>query len=107
MKGKKKQPYFPHNIQRIMDAPDEVFQEISYEEFHDWKMCGWELPDSVFCVFRVENKTTGKVKEMVYQKPHAAHKKLLQLVDDPNIEVTVCDNEAIHLISQEIIDDEE
>ena len=64
MKGKKKkQPYFPHNIKRIMDAPDEVFQEISYEDFHDWKLCGWELPDSIFCVFRVENKTTGKVKE--------------------------------------------
>ena len=102
-----KKPYFPHNIQKIMDAPDEVFQPISYEDFTEWKVCGWELPESIFCVFRVENKSTGKVKEIVYRRPEAARKKLLELVEDPDNEVTVCDNDAIHLINQEPFDDDE
>ena len=98
--------YFPHNWQKWKDAPEELFQPITFEDFNDWKISNWEIPDSVFCIIRVANKTTGKVKELVYQQPTAAHKKLLKLVEDPDNEVTICDNDAIHLISSEPIDDE-
>ena len=93
--------YFPHNWQKWKDVPDEFFQSITYEDFDEWKISNWELPESVFCIIRVENKATGKVKELVYSQPAAAHKKLLALVEDPDNEVTICDNDAIHLISQE------
>ena len=96
--------YFPHNWQKWKDVPDEFFETISYEDFEEWKISGWELPESVFCIIRVMDKTTSKVSEHVYQQAGAARKKLLQLVEDPNNEVTVVDNDAIHLI--EAIPDE-
>ena len=100
-----KQGYFPNNWQRYKDAPDDLFEPISYEDFEHWKVSGWELPESVFCIIRVTDKTTLKVKEHVYQQPAAARKKLMKLVEDSNNEITVVDNDAIHLI--EAINDED
>ena len=39
--------YYPNNFDAIADAPDEVFQECSWEEFHDWRLMMWEIPASV------------------------------------------------------------
>ena len=35
---------FPNNFDRYQKIPAEKFKDISYEEFMDWKVAGWELP---------------------------------------------------------------
>ena len=48
-----KKPYLPNNWKKYKDAPEEAFKSLSWEEFHDWRVCSWELPESVCCVIRV------------------------------------------------------
>mgnify|MGYP005995438821 CR=1 FL=1 len=66
--------YYPNNWEAIQDAPDEMFDSCTWEEFHDWRVCAWEIPASVSCILRAENTKTGKVKEHVYQQPKAAYR---------------------------------
>lgn len=44
MSGKK--PYFPSNWKMYKDAPDEAFQQHTFEEVMEWKVAGWELPST-------------------------------------------------------------
>ena len=94
MSGKKK--YFPNNIKRIQNAPDEVFQELPFEEVMDWRVCSWELPESIACVIRCENANTGKITEFTYQQHGSATKKLDTLTSDPDNIVTIATQEAVH-----------
>ena len=75
----KKRKYFPNNWKPIKDAPEEAFPPIEFEDFIDWKIKGYEIPSTVLCIIR-EYKTNGKVKEHVYQRRHAANRKMKQLV---------------------------
>ena len=61
-----------------------------------WKVAGWELPSSVYCIIREMNLKTGKVKEHTYQRKHAARAKVEQLLSTPDTEFVVADNESIH-----------
>lgn len=90
--------YFPNNVDAIRDAPDDVFQECSWEEFHDWRLMMWELPASVSCIIRAEHKESGKISEHVYQQPKAAHKRLMKYMKDGMYNVIVANHEAIHLV---------
>ena len=99
-----KKPYFPNNWAKYAKAPAEMFQEISWEEFHDWRLCQWELPENVECIIRCSHKKTGKVDEFVYQNMHAAGKRIEKLMEDVDHEITICDNAEIHLISAEPIE---
>jgi hypothetical protein len=94
MSGKKK--YFPNNVRRIQNAPDEIFQPLDFEEVMDWRVCSWELPDSVACVIRCDNSETGKITEFTYQQHGSATKKLQALTEDPNNTVTIATQEAVH-----------
>ena len=93
MSGKR---YFPNNWEHYKDAPDEMFEQHSFEEIMDWKVGGWELPSSVCCIIRVRDSKTYKVEEHVYARRSAAQAKVSQLMHTPDIEFTVCDHEAIH-----------
>jgi hypothetical protein len=93
MSGKR---YFPNNYDMYKDAPDEMFEQHSFEEVMDWKVGGWELPSSVCCIIRVRDTKTYKVQEHVYMRRSAAQTKVSQLMHTPDIEFTVCDHEAIH-----------
>lgn len=93
MSGKK--PYFPHNWSKFKNAPDEFFFCPTYEEFDEWKLEGWELPESVYCMIRAEGQ--GKIQEYVYQQPAAARKRINKLMSD-GVTFTVCDNNAIHTL---------
>lgn len=97
MSGKKN--YFPNNWKEYKDAPDDMFVEHTFEELMTWKVANWELPSSVCCLIRVKNTQTGKVQEHVYQKEGAARNKVAQLMRTPNIEFTLCNHEAIHMLS--------
>ena len=49
-------------------------------------------------MIRVQRSDTGKVTEFVYERGSAATKKLDKLMQDPLNEITIADNEEIHLI---------
>ena len=61
----KKKPYYPNNWQAFKDAPDEMFCDHTFDELMDWKVAGWELPSSVYCIIRTMDVNTKKVKEYV------------------------------------------
>ena len=99
-----KKPYYPNNWKKFKDAPDEVFKPLSYQEMHDWRICSWDIPESVCCIIRVSKRDTGKVEELIYKSARAATKKLDQLITDPNNEITIADHDEIHLIRSVIGD---
>jgi len=91
MSGKKNK-YFPNNWSRFKAAPDDMFFTPTYEEFKEWKLRSWELPESVECIIRAEEN--GKIKEYVYEKQHAALKRVNKLLES-GATFTICDNESI------------
>ena len=105
MSGKKR--YFPNNWQEYAQASDDNFIPHTYEEIMSWKVAGWELPASVCCIIRVNDLTTKKVTEHVYQKHSAAQKKVNQLLSTPDVEFTVVDHDSIHHLSPADLDDYE
>ena len=97
--SKKKKPYFHNNVEAIRQAPDKYFGTIAYDELMDWKVGGYELPITCCCIIRERSLVTGKVKEYVYQKPSAAKKKLQERMELGEYEFTVCNDDAIHLLT--------
>ena len=97
--SKKKKPYFHNNVEAIRAAPAESLIPIPFDELMDWKICGYEIPSSVNCIIRERDLNTGKVKEYVYQRPMAAKKKLVERMQAGEFEFTVCNGEAIHLLT--------
>ena len=73
---KRKKPYHPNNWKAYAETPAECFDSISFDEFMEWKIHGWELPSSIVCIVRQENLKTGKIKEKIYKRPWAAVKAL-------------------------------
>ena len=94
--------YYPNNWRKFKEAPDDVFYTPTFEEFAEWKLAGWELPDSVICIIRAEEK--GKIKEYTYQKKHAAENRVRQLLNDGHT-FTVCDCENIHHLESHDLDE--
>jgi hypothetical protein len=86
---------FPNNWQNIYDADDEDFGTCTFEEFSQMMQL-WALPSSIACIMRVENKDTGKIKEITYKRISAASNKIVQLVDDPANVITIMDDATIH-----------
>ena len=93
-----KKPDFPNNWNLIASAPDSVFKELSFEDFYEWRVHGWEIPEPYLCVIRVHNKETGKVKEYSYKQANAANNKIQQLTTNPNNEITIADDEEVTLL---------
>ena len=103
MSGRRK--YFPNNVKRIQNAPDNIFQTIEFEEFMLWKIHGFELPESIACVIRCDNRKTGKIKEFTYQQYASASKKLDALYKDPDNIVTFATQEAVFYDLPSLLDD--
>jgi len=89
--------YYPNDWQKYKDAPDELFEQHTFEEVMSWKVAGWELPASVCCIIRA-NTHKGKIKEFVYQKHSAAEAKVASLMRE-GVEFTVCTDDSIHFVS--------
>ena len=92
MPKKKRKPYFHHNVDAIKDAPLECFPTLDFEILMDAKLGGYDLPATVLCIIR-EHTHTGKRKEHVYQRRHAANRKINQLHLEGK-EFTVIDHEG-------------
>ena len=74
---------------------------IEYDDFMDWKMNGWDLPDSHDCIIRTVNCKTGKVKEYVYQQHKSAKKKVAKIIMDQEEELIVCTHDFIQHLKPE------
>ena len=70
----------------------------------DWKIAGWELPSSCNFLIRERSLKTGKVKEYTYQKPAAARRKLEERMESGEFEFTVCNHDAVHLLTPNLED---
>jgi hypothetical protein len=89
---------FPNNFEAIQEAPDEIFEPCSVEDFFDWRVGGWDIPSSVMCIMRAEHKDTGKITEHTYSKAGAARNRLLKNMKTGDYEVTIANHDSIQLI---------
>ena len=104
--SKKKKPYYPNNWQAYKDAPDDVWKDPPrFDELMDWKVGGWELPSSVYCILRTMDVNTKKVKEYRYKKPGAARDKVNKLMEEGRHEFTLVDADSIHHLSPKYDDE--
>ena len=101
----KNKPYFPNNWEAIASTPAEYFDSLPFEQFMDWKLAGWEIPSSISCIIREKNVKTGKVKEHVYQRMHAAKNKARELMDIGESEFLVCTPDEIHLMTPKYLEE--
>ena len=95
----KKKRYFPNNWKPIKDAPDDAFEPLEFDVLMDWKVGGYEIPQSVAALVREKNLDTGKVKEHVYKYRHAAKKKCRKLMIEGNKEITIVQQDTVHFIN--------
>ena len=106
MAKKKKKPYLPNNWKAIRDTPAEYFEDpekpLTFDEFMEWKLGGFELPSSHVCIIRTMNINTGKVKEYAYKRPKAAKNKLVKLMERGDLEFTICDEDNVHLLTPKV-----
>lgn len=99
MAGRSKKKYFQNRWQEFKDVPSHKYEPVPYELFMDWRADEWQIKRSYICVIRTENLDTGRIKEVAYKRPSAAKKKVAQLLAQPNLEVTVCNPDALHSIN--------
>ena len=102
--GRKK--YFPNNWRAFKDQPDEFYHALPYDEFMDWKMCGWMLPSSIACIIREQNLKTGEVKEYVYSTIGGANKRAAKIMKEGKSEFLVCTHDDIgHMFPKKLTRD--
>tara|TARA_R100000458_G_C8148023_1_gene156721 strand:- start:104 stop:445 length:342 start_codon:yes stop_codon:yes gene_type:complete len=94
----KKRPYYPNNWKAYKDSPDQFFLSMPYDQFMDWKLCGWEIPSSIGAVIRETNLKTGQVKEYSYQRESAARAKVKKIMAEGESEFLVCTQDEIHYL---------
>ena len=87
--------YFPNNWSRISKVPHQYFESIEYDDFMDWKMNGWDIPESHDCIIRTINCKTGKIKEFVYQQHKSARKKVAKLIMEQEEEFVIATHDHI------------
>ncbi len=101
----KKKPYYPNNWAAFKATPSSYFEPISFNEFMDWKIAGWEIPSSVSCIIRENNKVTGKVKEYIYSRVSDAKRRCRKIMDVGESEFIVCTSDAVHVMYPELVED--
>ena len=104
-KKKKKKPYFPNNYAAVAAAPAEWFPPISFDEFMDWKIGGFEIPSSINCIIREKRIDTGEVTEYVYQTAGRARNKARQIMDEGVSEFIVATADEVHHLYPELVED--
>ena len=99
-----KKKYYPNNWKQYKDSPDDMFFSIPFDEFMSWKIAGWELPSSIACIIREDNRTTGKVTEHVYSTVGHGKRKARAIMAKGESEFTVCTPQAVHFMQPEEYD---
>ena len=96
-----KRKYYPNNWQAYADMPDEFYQPMTYEQFEDWKIDGYLIPDSVSCIMRIQSPKTGKIKEVYYSKTRWAQKRVKQCMRNNETFTLVSMDGTFHLSPSE------
>jgi len=102
-----KKRYYPNKWRAIKNAPWEAFEPLEFDDFMDWKIAGWSIPDNVLCIIREEDPKTGKVQEFTYKREHAAKKKADEIMDAGKYFVICTANQLTHMKPEEDWDDED
>ena len=79
---KKKKKYFPNKWKQYSEVPDEMFEPIEFDILMDWKIGGYEIPQSVTALIREKNLETGKVKEHIYINESDLYKKIIWAIQN-------------------------
>ena len=87
---------FPNNWKAYKDAPDDMFEQHSFEEVMDWKVAGWELPSSVECIVRVTCTDTKMIREHIYKKRGMAKRSVQKYMNTGGYEITIVNNDSIN-----------
>ena len=102
--------YFPNKWKLVKSLPDEIFTELAlpFDEFMEWRVDSWVLPEEIEVLIRATHMPTHKVKEYVYKRKHAAENKVRNLIAKDTHEFVVCTHESIHYVhpNHDIDDDE-
>ena len=101
----KRKPYHHNNWRHYKDAPDQFFIPLAYDDFMDWKIAGWEIPSSVACIIREDNRVTGKVTEHVYKRSGDARNKAAAIMQVGESDFTICTRDAIKQVYQQPYED--
>ena len=104
-KKKKRRKYFPNNYDAVSAAPSEWFPPISFDEFMDWKIGGYEIPSSINCIIRETRCDTGEVTEYVYQTAGHAKRKARQIMEEGISEFVVATAEELHYLRPEYVEE--
>ena len=95
-----KKKLFANNWKVYRDTPHEMFPDIPFDEYMEWRVHGWEILPTHCCIIRARTKT-GKVKEYCYKRWSAADKRINKLIDDPDMyEIVIADDEEVQLIQR-------
>ena len=62
----KKKRYYPNKLKQLRAVPAEMFEPIEFDDFMDWKIAGWQIPNEVLCIIREEDPKSGKIKDFTY-----------------------------------------
>tara|TARA_B100000965_G_scaffold14713_3_gene11095 strand:+ start:1266 stop:1586 length:321 start_codon:yes stop_codon:yes gene_type:complete len=88
-----KKKEFPNNWRAIQQSPDEFFPSMPVNQFMDWKIHGYMIPDSVSCMIR-ETHENGKVTEHTYNTVGRGQNKVRKLIQE-NKEFILCTMEGM------------
>lgn len=103
MNGKK--AYFPNKWAKLKAIPASEFDSVDFEDFMDWKVAGWILPDNVECIIRAFNVKNGKVKEHVYKRMSYANEKIKRYIFARSHELTICYDDSLCYIRPKDLED--
>ena len=93
-----KKRLFANNWKEYRDTPHEYFPEVPFNEYMEWRVLGWEILPTHCCIIRATT-VTGKVKEYSYKRWTAANKKIIKLMDNPDVdEIVIANDEEVQLI---------
>ena len=99
-----KRKYYPNNWQAYKDMPDDCYESITYEQFEDWKIDGYLIPDSVSCIMRIQSPKTGKIKEVYYSKTRWAQKRVKRCMKENETFTLVSMDGTFHLSPSDTYD---
>mgnify|MGYP003335292547 FL=1 len=94
-----KKKYFPNNWRAIKDTPSKFFTSMPYEQFEDWKIYGYIIPDSVFSIIRTKDDK-GKVEEFFYNTPPHTKKRISKSIEEKK-EISLCAMEGMYHLKPE------
>ena len=95
-----KKKRFTNNWKEYRDTPVELFPEVHFDEFMEWRVHGWEILPTHCCIIRIRTND-GKVKEYSYQRKSAAKKRLSKLLIEHEHELIICTDENIQHLKPE------